>query len=362
MKVNRIKYHENLLRVIAEVEDYAIIFMDLDGIVRSWNRGAQKISGYKKNEIIGDSIKRFYTDEDLENGKPDFILATARQNGRAQDEGWRKRKDNSVFWAGITITAAHDETGKIVGFGKLIKDLTERRMAEQAEDLEIKNRELEQFNYITSHDLIEPLRTVTNFTQFLEEELGDKMSEDAKFYLKTITESSNRMSVLIKALLNYSRIGKNREFAPVNMNRVLNNVTNDLSASIIQTNAEVKSEHLPIIIGLAPELKQLFHHLIDNAIKFRKKNESPKIYIGYRESFNEYEFYIRDNGIGIDPIYQSKIFNIFQRLHKESEYSGYGIGLANCKKIAEVHNGKIKVSSTKGEGSEFRVIISKFMK
>ncbi len=359
---NGIKYHENLLRVIAEVEDYAIIFMDIDGIIRSWNRGAQKITGYAKSEIIGESFKCLYGSDDIKTGKPDILLATARKNSRAMDEGLRKRKDGSVFWASITVTVAHNEVGEIVGFGKLIKDLTEHKMAEQAHDLEIKNRELEQFNYFASHDLLEPLRSVTSFAQFLEEEIGDKLSEDAKFYLKSIKDSTTRMSVLIKALLEYSRIGKKREFAPVNLDQLLSSVIKDMSPLIIQTNAEIKSEELPIIIGMEPELRRLFHNLIDNAIKFRKKDEAPKIYIGLRESFNEYEFFIRDNGIGIDPAHQSKIFNIFQRLNKEDEYPGYGIGLAICKKIAEVHNGMIKVSSNLGEGSEFRIILSKFMK
>jgi PAS domain S-box-containing protein len=359
---NGIKYHENLLRVIAEVEDYAIIFMDIDGVVRSWNGGAQKITGYKKSEIIGENFKCLYNSDDIKTGKPDILLATARKNGRAMDEGLRKRKDGSVFWASVTVTVAHNEEGKIVGFGKLLKDLTEHKMAEQAHDLEIKNRELEQFNYFASHDLLEPLRSVTSFAQFLEEEIGDKLSEDAKFYLKSIKDSTTRMSVLIKALLEYSRIGKKREFTPVNLDHLLSSVIKEMSPLIIQTNAEIKSEELPIIIGMEPELKRLFHNLIDNAIKFRKKDEPPKIYIGFHESFNEYEFLIRDNGIGINPAHQSKIFNIFQRLHKEDEYPGYGIGLAICKKIAEVHNGMIKVQSKLGEGSEFRIILSKFMK
>lgn len=352
--------HDNLLKVIDELEDYAFLFLDINGNVQTWNIGAQNIKGYFNEEIIGSSFKKFYTVEDLKSNKPEYLLESAKNKGKAQDEGWRIRKDGSRFWANVTITAVHDERGNVIGFGKLTRDLTHRMQAEQAMLLDIKNKELEQFNYIASHDLQEPLRTISNYIQILNEDFGDDLKPEAKKYLDTISRATNRMSILVKSLLDFSRIGKNNSPQLILTKPLINSVIEDLANLIKTNNAIVKLVgDFPDIHGFEIELRQLFQNLISNAIKFRKQNVDPEIIITSIVGLTELEFRIQDNGIGIEEKHFEKIFQIFQRLNKTNEFEGYGIGLANCKKIAEMHGGRIHVESKVGEGSIFKIILKK---
>lgn len=221
-----------------------------------------------------------------------------------------------------------------------------------------KNKDLEQFAYIISHDLQEPLRTINDFIELIGKEFVGDMDEDLKQYLEFIAQAVNRMRVLIRNVLEYSQLGKNNQLVQVNCNTILNDILIDLNSIIKESQAKIEFENLPVIYAFPIELKQLFQNLIVNAIKFRKRDIPAEIIINAKKENSNWLFAVQDNGIGINKKHQKKIFQIFQRLHNRSEYEGTGIGLAFCKKIVELHDGNIWVEAQEGEGSTFYFSIS----
>lgn len=220
-------------------------------------------------------------------------------------------------------------------------------------ELERKNKELEQFAYVASHDMQEPLRTTSSFVELLQQQYKGKLDEKADKYLTFIAQSSDRMKVLIKDLLDYSRIGRKKELTMIDCTILLGEVIADLDVAIKESKAEIKTDPLPVIPGYSTEFKQLFQNLIINAIKFRKKTIAPQINISVQKTGEYWQFAVKDNGIGIEEQHNNRIFEIFQRLHTRNEYEGSGIGLAHCKKIVELHGGKIWIESIPGEGTAF---------
>jgi signal transduction histidine kinase len=248
---------------------------------------------------------------------------------------------------------------------KKVNDWLEERVFERTAELEKsmailenKNYELEQFAYIASHDLQEPLRTVSSFVDLLEQEHGGKLKGNASKYLYFILESTERMRNLISGLLEYSRIGREKIVEQVDCNEILTLVLDDLQTIIIEKKAIIESEKLPVLNAHPSELKQLFQNLISNALKFSREDTPPVINIFALKQENGWEFKIKDNGIGIEEKFFEKIFIIFQRLHNVHEYEGTGIGLAHCRKIVEMHDGKIWVESESNEGSTFYFTIN----
>lgn len=225
--------------------------------------------------------------------------------------------------------------------------------------LSVANKELEQFAYVASHDLQEPLRTISNFVGFLEEKYADSSDEDTRSYLEFIVSATSKMQNLIKALLDFSRIGRDLTFESINCNDLLTEVIKEMSTSIKESKASIRIAPLPVIKGNEIEIKRLFQNLISNAVKFRRKNVIPEIDITAEEKETEYIFAVKDNSIGIDERHMGKLFIIFQRLHTTDEYPGTGIGLAICKKIVSQHNGNMWVESELGKGSTFYFSISK---
>lgn len=225
----------------------------------------------------------------------------------------------------------------------------------QASQLEQANIELGQFAYVASHDLQEPLRTVANFVEVLQEDYASHLDEEAHRYFGLITDSTLRMKTLVKDLLDYSRIGREREFEPVDCNILLHEIKDDLSSLISEKDAQLKLEHLPTIPGSKTDLRLLFQNLINNGIKFGKPGQAPKIRLSAKRIEDNWQFMVEDDGIGISEDYHEKIFIIFQRLHNKREYEGTGIGLAHCKKIVDLHSGSIWVESSLGKGSTFFV-------
>lgn len=236
---------------------------------------------------------------------------------------------------------------------------SEAEKEKRAEELTTANKELGQFVYAASHDLQEPLRTISNFVGLVETKYSGKLDNEGDQYLNFITAATSKMQALIKDLLNLSRLGNEITFAQVDCNIVLKEIIADLDSSIKESKANINIPNLPVLKGNITRLKQLFLNLISNAIKFRKIDVIPEIEITVLEKETEYLFAIKDNGIGIEEQYFNKLFIIFQRLNDENEYPGTGIGLAICKKIVEQHEGKIWVESKLGEGSTFYFTISK---
>jgi signal transduction histidine kinase len=301
------------------------------------------------------------------------LIHEAETKGKAIHEGWRIRKNGSRFWGSIVITALHGSDGSVIGFSKVTRDLTERKNAEDqlnryVSELEARNEELEQFTYIASHDLQEPLRKIQTFTDVIENNFHDE--EIVKRYFKKINNSSQRMSDLIRSVLNYSRLARSEnDRHETDLNEVLNSIFEDLELTISEKHARINAEKLPVINADAMQMWQLFFNLVANAIKFTERD--PVVNITYRkvdksaiDFENEqpdakvyHEIAIADNGIGFDQQYERVIFNMFQRLHNKHEYSGTGIGLALCRKIIENHNGFIQAKSEPGKGATFYIYL-----
>jgi light-regulated signal transduction histidine kinase (bacteriophytochrome) len=232
----------------------------------------------------------------------------------------------------------------------------QNQLKETINELERSNNELQQFAYITSHDLQEPLRTISSFTQLLEHRYKGQLDSDADEFMDYIVDAAKRMQNLINDLLQYSKVTTQaKEFKPVNVEEVLDTALQNLKSSIDENNAEITHNNLPTITADASQLVQLFQNLIGNAIKFRKPDKPPIINVSSHkdEENNEYIFSVQDNGIGMEPQYAERIFVIFQRLHTRDVYSGTGIGLATSKRIVERHGGHIWVESELGVGSTF---------
>jgi|GEM_PF-1909322 len=227
-------------------------------------------------------------------------------------------------------------------------------------ELERKNAALEEYNYITSHDLQEPLRTISNMTNLLNNDYGDKLDGNAKKSLLFMKEATSRMRKLITGVLTFSKIGVEGKRKLIDCNEIVKVVLQDLNANIKESSATINvKKKLPFIYGLKIEIRMLFQNLISNAIKFRREEVAPHIEIGAEKKGNFWEFHIRDNGIGIKSNKTDRIFLVFQRLHKRNEYEGTGIGLSYCKKIVNLHDGDIWVESNEDNGSTFYFTIMK---
>jgi PAS domain S-box-containing protein len=369
----KLQHKEYQNKMIEEVQDYAILLLDKDGNILNWNRGAEKIKGYLEEEIIGKNFRIFYGKEDRANKLPEQLITEAGNSGKATHEGWRYKKNGDKFWGSIVITALHNEAGDVIGFTKVTRDLTERKLAEdkakqRSQELEFRNRELEQFAYIASHDLQEPLRKIQVFSGLLEKNIDNK--ETALKFLDRIYSSARRMSTLIKDVLEYSQLAKSEEVKiPVDLNVILENVLEDFDLLLEERKAKVGYAPLPIINGIPIQLHQLFTNLLSNAIKF--SGDDPVIQIT-QEPLPEVEIrnypglisnqkYVRilfkDNGIGFDPVHTEDIFKLFKRLQDSGSGSGTGIGLALCKKIVENHAGYISVTSHLNKGTTFYIML-----
>ncbi|RPD38615.1 PAS domain S-box protein [Chitinophaga barathri] len=370
LKISEERYH----KMIEEVEDYAILLMNKEGIIQNWNKGAEKIKGYREEEIIGKHFSIFYLPEDRQQQLPNKLMAAAETFGKAMQEGWRIRKNGTRFWGSIVITALHNDAGGIIGFSKVTRDLTEKKIAEDkirkyAEELEFQNKELEQFAYAAAHDMKEPLRKIQFYNNYINEHAG-ALPEKMKEYLGRSVNAAGRMQQLIDDLLTYSKASSfSQELAPVNLNAIVNTVVLTYHDSIERTGAVIECGLLPVIRAIPFQFNQLFENLISNSLKYFHPDRAPKITIAaslvpgseLKDIRNPEAIYhkitITDNGVGFDTSYTSKIFDLFQRLHDDPGYAGTGIGLAICKKIVQNHQGIIRASSLPSQGAEFAIYL-----
>jgi len=462
------------------IPDYAIFMMDAQGRILSWNAGAERIKGYRADEIIGHNFSCFFPQKEIERGRPEEILRMCAANGPHEEQGMRVRKDGSQFMASVTFTALRDRSGNLKGFSEFSHDLSERRESEaryrglleaapdamvvvnasgeivllnvRAEkefgysrdelvgqdvmniipegfaeriiadgtrsaaealaqqigtgielvgrrkdgsefpielmlsplesaggilvtaairdisgrknsaehlvktvgELKRSNDELQQFAYVASHDLQEPLRMVASYTQLLGKRYKGRLDSDADEFIAFAVDGCNRMQGLIEDLLAYSRAGTNGQtLCEVSSENALRQALTNLKASIEQSGAVVTHETLPPIRMDETQLSQVFQNLIGNAIKYRGA-EAPQVHVSAsRTARNEWMFSVKDNGLGIDPQYFERIFVLFQRLHGRNEFEGTGIGLAICKKVLERVGGRIWVESELKLGSTF---------
>jgi PAS domain S-box-containing protein len=350
---------ERLSLVVTNVTDYAILMLDLDGRVVTWNDGAERIKGYRAEEILGRDFACFYTAEDIANGVPARELAEVTENGRSEQEGWRVRKDGSQFYANVVITALRDKSGKLRGFGKIARDITERIRTEEhqakiAGELKRSNDQLEQFAYVASHDLQEPLRMVASYTQLLAKRYKGRLDSDADEFIDYAVDGCNRMQSLIRDLLAYSRSGADRKVLhKVSAESALKEALTNVRGAMEDSGASVTHDLLPDLMTDETQLVQVFQNLIGNAIKYHRE-AAPLIHVSAMKNRDkEWIFSVRDNGLGIAPQYFERIFIIFQRLHGKQEFGGTGIGLAICKKNLEQLGGRIWLESQLDKGSTF---------
>lgn len=374
LKKSEERYH----KMIEEVEDYAIILLDNDGIIQNWNKGAEKIKGYKEAEIIGKSFSHFYLPEDREQGLPQKILTEAKEKGKALHEGWRMRKDGSRFWGSIVLTALHDDEKRIIGFSKVTRDLTERkiaedRMKEYTSQLEFQNKELEQFAYAASHDMKEPLRKIHLYNSAIAENPANILDEKSKEFLARSMNAVKRMTNLIEDLLTYSKTTANIEsFEEVDLNEVIEEITLIHKEEFEQNKVQIDVQHLPSIYAVPFQMKQLMFNLISNSIKYKHPERNVHIRLtseivngteikdlGATPSNKYHKISVIDNGVGFEQQYAEKIFKIFQRLSNLSSAKGSGIGLAICKRIVLNHHGFIKATGKENQGAIFDIYFLK---
>lgn len=371
--VQLMESEEKFRKISASAND-AIIMLDDEERISYWNAAAEKIFGYSKEEAVG---KRLHTliipvvfrNRHLEGFKEFQIAGQGPVIGKTV-ELTALRRDGEEFPIELSLSGVQIK-GKWNAIG-IIRDITERkilnarllaeiegrkkvqeRLKQMVKELERSNAELQQFAYVASHDLQEPLRMVSSYTQLLGRRYKGKLDADADEFIAYAVDGAARMQMLINDLLEYSRVGtKGKPFEMVNCLDVFDHAVSNLRMAIEESGAVITHGELPTVMADTLQFTQLFQNLLGNAIKFRGK-ETPLIHISAVQKEGEWVFSIRDNGIGIDPQYVDRIFVIFQRLHSKEEYPGSGIGLAICKKIVERHGGQIWVESEPGKGATF---------
>ncbi len=344
---------------IVEQSNDAIFSLDLEGSIMSWNKGAEKIYGYTPEEVVGNSIFTILPngpDAQTEEIKRLVLAGTPPQ----MFETLHTRKDGVEIPVALTISCIRDEKGKIVEVSVISRDITERKKSEEAlkkfsRDLERSNNELKQFAFAAAHDLQEPLRAMSNYSDLLTGRYAAMLDDRAVKYINRIAESSERMQALIQDLLHYSRVDTHgKPFTVVNLEEVFLSSTKNLRMAIEESGAIVIAGKLPRIQADRSQMLLLFQNLISNAIKYRGQ-EIPEISIDAKLENGLLTLHFKDNGIGIEQEHFDRIFVIFQRLHTRDEYPGTGMGLAICKRIVDRHGGTIWVESQVGRGSDFFV-------
>ena len=344
-----------LLSAIVDSSDDAIISKDLNGIITSWNKSAERLFGYTQAEAIGQSITMLIPPDRLD--EEPQIIARIKSGERVDHvETVRKRKDGSPVEISLTISPVKDGAGKIVGASKIARDITDRKRI----DAEIRraNRDLEQFAFSASHDLQEPLRTVKIYSELLTKRYGDKFNGEALQFLDYLHGAATRMETLIRDLLVFTSVREPELIrGRTDATEALSSALTALEQRISEGRAQVSSDPLPSVPMHASHLQQLFQNLVGNAIKYRSPDRDPIVQVSSERQGNCTVFSVRDNGIGIASEYRETIFELFKRLHTGNEYSGTGIGLAICQRIVEQYHGRIWVQSEPGKGSVFQFAI-----
>lgn len=335
-----------------------VCLLNSDFQIDQCNKAFEAIVGKKQGDIVGHRMCDICGELCSFDAK--YFMGTSPESEEIKNEEMLVNGE----WYLISTDLIHGEAGSFSGAVFKMTNITPAKHAEDElkktmVELERSNKELEQFAYIASHDLQEPLRMVSNFTQLLSKRYGGKLDQDADTMINFAVDGAKRMQMLITDLLTFSRVTtRGMTFESVDLNEVLASVEKNLQMAIKETGVEIKASHLPVVKADAVQMAQLFQNLLSNAIKFRSERK-PVVEIKAVEKATEWVFSVADNGIGIDPQFKERIFVIFQRLHNISEYPGTGIGLAICKKIVERHRGRIWVESESGEGSIFYFTLGK---
>ena len=360
--------------MVDNLREYCIFFLDSQGCITDWTDSAQRMEGYSPTEMLGKHYAILF-----QQSEPGEAVANANQmlrmaasRGQHELNSWQARKDGSQYWSHSVLIALRDDSGELRGFAKINRDMTdakrlddlmrnindelENRVVERTEQLLAANKDLESFSYSVSHDLRSPLRHISSFVSLLEEHLGDQGDDTTQRYLGTIGNSARHMSQLIDGLLAFSRLGRSAvnvtavDFAML-VEAVVSQIAHDTGGRVVDW---VIAPDLPVVQGDALLLREVWANLLGNAFKYSRPRERARIEIGWSvDPAVGYTFYVRDNGVGFDTKYAQKLFGVFQRLHRASDFEGTGIGLALTRRILERHGGSIWAESQQGEGSVF---------
>lgn len=331
------------------------IYIVQQGRFRYVNRRFQTSTGYTEEELADADSLSLVVPEDRKMVKEAAVAMLKRHRIRPYEFRVSNKSDETRWISGTISPIRFRGARAALGF---YMDITARKrmdevLATRTRELERSNADLEQFAYVASHDLQEPLRMISSYVQLLGRRYRDKLDADADEFIDFAVDGALRMQTLINDLLAYSRVSTEaKPFEPVDCDKVVDDVLANLEVAISDSAAEITRDPMPPVYADSTQLAQLFQNLIANALKFRGENP-PKVHVGARSEGDEWQISIQDNGIGIDPRFSDRIFVIFQRLHGRANYPGNGIGLSICKKIVERHGGRIWVESQEGGGSTF---------
>jgi PAS domain S-box-containing protein len=348
--------------------EVAFISTNEEGIIEDINIGVEKLLGYTSDQVNGQSmIDLLFLHKEWEetsnalvknrSGKletRELLYALANESKYKNREWTFKKADGSIMDGLVSVTVIFFE-GKPTKYLVAATNISHIKFIQA--QLKQKNEELEQFAYIAAHDMKEPLRGITTYLSMLQKKYSDRLDEKANLYINNAYDNANRMKTLITDILDFSKTGVVGD-QPVNLNNLLDSIIYNYQADV-NTNAIISRSKMPILKGDASSFIQLFTNLINNGIKYQPKGQTPEIKIEVAESEKWWAFTVADNGIGIAPEHQNRVFEIFKRLHTESEYTGTGIGLANCKKIVAAYGGKIWFEPVASRGTIFKFTIPK---
>ena len=365
---------ERRYRLLAENVTDVITSVDMNLRPTYMSPSITRLLGYSVEEAMTRTLEASLTPASVEAAAQAFAAETALEHevhDKQKDRFRRRvrelefyRKDGSTVWAEVMVSFLRNSEGQPVEIVSVLRDITKRKQVEEElkktlTELERSNKELEQFAYVASHDLQEPLRMVASYVQLLARRYEGKLDADADDFIAYAVGGASRMQKMINDLLTYSQVGtRGKPFQPTDCQAVLDQVLANLKVAIEESSAVITHDPLPMVIADESQMAQLFQNLIDNAIKFHDE-ASPRVHISAKQKEKDWVFSVRDNGIGIDPQYYQRIFMLFQSLHNREEYPGTGMGLAICKRIVERHGGRIWVKSELGKGSTFYFTIPK---
>jgi PAS domain S-box-containing protein len=364
----QLRASEERLRILLHsVKDYGIFMLDPDGRVASWNEGARRIKGYEADEILGQHFSVFYPEEARSSGFPEYELEVARAVGRFEDEGWRVRKDGSQFWANVVITALFGDDGTLIGFAKVTRDLTERRLAQQREiedarriaESEASNRAKTGFLAAMSHELRTPLNAISGYAQLMQEGIAGPVTEQQQEYLSRIRGSQQHLLAIVNDLLNYSRIeagGVTYERTKLSLQQVVDRVLTMVAPQAVRKELRMlQGPAEPVVFALADGLKteQVVLNLVSNAVKYTPDGGTVTVTCALRDGVASIE--VRDTGPGIPEDKQEAIFDPFVQLGRTltSAQEGAGLGLAISRDLARAMEGDVTVQSISGSGAAF---------